>query len=88
MRIKTQELGGATPVRGRCRRCGGPLPAQEGRGRPRVVCATCRPPNGWRPKRLCASPPCKTVIYEGGRNIYCSKQCANRASTRRARSRA
>lgn len=30
-------------MRGVCRKCSGPIPAQSGRSRPRVYCATCRP---------------------------------------------
>ena len=32
-----------------CRKCGDPLPAQSGPGRPRTMCRTCSPPKRARP---------------------------------------
>lgn len=64
-----------------CRQCGGALPTQKGRGRPRVECDECRRTRQTRrsqqPRRSHQRcPRCSAVFLPSrSRQIYCTVQC-------------
>lgn len=72
-------------ARGSCAACGGELPAQQGRGRPRKFCAVCVPPGdtaAWR-----AANPDRVHEYNESRRVsvrtfYCVECRRPFASTR------
>lgn len=53
-----------------CQTCGGPMPTNKGKGRPRVHCAECRPTRRMKPPVAPLPAPLDNVPQGGAQSVY------------------